>query len=600
MMKDITGSRKLTAVLMGFIFIMFGIVALMSVRCFDKKKTSLWLPVLLNGTYSADGGTQSSVRSTDDIDFFFKTITFRGNLPEAIQQYPEVVISGKNVWFSLKKADGTVVVSHTPADSKRDDTPGFRTAVYDTGKDNSFSYDEVYTFEITYPYEQTANYTDCISVYLCETNGLYRTFFFDAVPLLLIFLIVCFIGVFVFPTAAFILGTIDYKYLAFGVLCFFWGSFMITESVSDYMNLWITEPVVCLALSTLTNYFLVASIFFYFKANLKGAAVRSAANLICVVYVLFVLFAMGMHIGDIGDLHSTMPLMYLITIFCFAAISVLLLVEVRSNSWALSLLISWIPLSLSVMVDIVDHYMHFIAFTFSHVGLAFTMVYQIVRVVLDLLHQHKEVRHHDKMEKELYEAKVSVMVSQIQPHFLYNSLSSIAMLCKLDPATAYEATITFAQYLRSNMDSLKQTTPIPFEQELEHLKKYLYIEKLRFGKKLNIEYDIEDTAFELPQLSIQPLAENAVKHGISKKPGGGTLTIATRETEDAHLVIISDDGTGFDVNDVKNDGRSHIGMENIKKRLAEMCNATVDIKSVIGEGTVATITIPKVKEQPQT
>ena len=150
------------------------------------------------------------------------------------------------------------------------------------------------------------------------------------------------------------------------------------------------------------------------------------------------------------------------------------------------------------------------------------------------------------------------------------------------------------------MSALQDDGEISFAQELEHLKKYLYIEKLRFGKKLNIEYDLEDTAFELPQLSIQPLAENAVKHGISKKPGGGTLTIATRETDDAHLVIISDDGTGFDVNEVKNDGRSHIGMENIKKRLAEMCSATVDIKSVIGEGTVATVTIPKVKEQPQT
>ena len=197
-------------------------------------------------------------------------------------------------------------------------------------------------------------------------------------------------------------------------------------------------------------------------------------------------------------------------------------------------------------------------------------------------------------EKELYESKVKVMVSQIQPHFMYNALSSIAMLCKIDPDTASQATITFAQYLRGNMDSLKETAPIPFEKEMEHLKKYLYIEKLRFGKKLNIEYDIQATDFVLPQLTIQPLAENAVKHGISKKKGGGTLTIATRETETAYEVIVSDDGTGFDVNEKKkDDGRSHIGMENIKRRLKEMCNADVVITSVIGEGTVARIILPK-------
>ncbi|MBQ1815811.1 MAG: histidine kinase, partial [Ruminococcus sp.] len=207
--------------------------------------------------------------------------------------------------------------------------------------------------------------------------------------------------------------------------------------------------------------------------------------------------------------------------------------------------------------------------------------------------QYEASIRYQKLQKELYEAEVRVMVSQIRPHFMYNALSSIAMLCKLDPETAYKATITFSQYLRSNMDSLKQKEPVPFEQELEHLKKYLYIEKLRFGKKLNIVYDIQTTDFVLPQLSIQPLAENAVKHGISKKRGGGTLTIATRETDKFYEVIVSDDGTGFDVNEVKNDGRSHIGMENIRTRLKEMCNAEVEINSVIGEGTVATVRLPK-------
>ena len=153
--------------------------------------------------------------------------------------------------------------------------------------------------------------------------------------------------------------------------------------------------------------------------------------------------------------------------------------------------------------------------------------------------------------------------------------------------------MTFADYLRGNMDSLKQKTHVPFEKELEHLKKYLYIEKLRFGKKLNIVYDIQTDKFVLPQLSVQPLVENAVKHGISRKRGGGTLTIATRETEDSFEVIVSDDGNGFDTNEVKNDGRSHIGMDNVRRRIKEMCGGTVKIESKIGEGTVATVTLPK-------
>ena len=105
----------------------------------------------------------------------------------------------------------------------------------------------------------------------------------------------------------------------------------------------------------------------------------------------------------------------------------------------------------------------------------------------------KREKEHIAMEKELYEARVNVMVSQIQPHFMYNALTSIAMMCRIDPDTAQEATVTFAKYLRGNMDSLRQSSPVAFEQELEHLKKYLYIEKLRFGDMLNIEYDITAT-----------------------------------------------------------------------------------------------------------
>lgn len=203
-----------------------------------------------------------------------------------------------------------------------------------------------------------------------------------------------------------------------------------------------------------------------------------------------------------------------------------------------------------------------------------------------------------RSEKELYEARVQIMVSQINPHFMYNTLSSIAMLCEIDPDVAQEMTITFAKYLRENMDSLKQTKPVPFDKELEHLKKYLYIEKIRFDDRLNVEYDIQATDFELPQLSIQPLVENSVKHGIGKKEDGGTVTIATRETDTAFEVIISDDGVGFDVNaPQKDDGRSHIGMENIRKRLKDMCDADIIIESEIGKGTTSKVIIPKHKKE---
>ena len=190
------------------------------------------------------------------------------------------------------------------------------------------------------------------------------------------------------------------------------------------------------------------------------------------------------------------------------------------------------------------------------------------------------------------------MVSQMRPHFIYNTLSSIAILCKLEPDTAYEATVNFSDYLRTNMDALKQSAPVPFERELEHLKKYLYIEKLRFQEKLSIEYDIQTTDFYIPLLSIQPLAENAVKHGVGMKDDGGTVTIATRESEDGYEVTVSDDGVGFDPTVKKeNDGRSHVGMENTRKRLKDMCDASIVYESEIGKGTTVRIILPKSGQQ---
>ena len=273
--------------------------------------------------------------------------------------------------------------------------------------------------------------------------------------------------------------------------------------------------------------------------------------------------------------------------------TLLLFIESGQNSQAIFMLIAWTPLTLSIILDVFNYFLQFTDIHFYYFGLSLTMLYQITRMVLDLRKQYLEAIRYQQMQKELYEAKVAVMTSQIRPHFMYNALTSIAMMCELDPKTAKQATITFAKYLRGNMDSLKQTAPVPFTQELEHLKKYLYIEKLRFDDLLNIEYDIQATDFVLPLLSIQPLVENAVKHGVGMKEDGGTVKISTRETETAYEVVIEDDGVGFDVNEQKDDGRSHVGMENTKKRLREMCGGEVKITSVIGKGTTAIVVLPK-------
>ena len=197
------------------------------------------------------------------------------------------------------------------------------------------------------------------------------------------------------------------------------------------------------------------------------------------------------------------------------------------------------------------------------------------------------------MEKKLQESHISIMLSQIQPHFLYNTLNSIYHLCETNPMRARMLVNSFSEYLRNNLSSLEEASLIAFETELSHIKTYLDIEKVRFEDTLEIEYDIGCVDFSLPVLTVQPIVENAVKHGTSKKRGGGRVIISTLEDKEFYIIKVSDTGCGFDPEKPKNDGKRHVGIENVRQRLANMCDGSLTIESEVGVGTLATIKIPK-------
>lgn len=198
-----------------------------------------------------------------------------------------------------------------------------------------------------------------------------------------------------------------------------------------------------------------------------------------------------------------------------------------------------------------------------------------------------------RREQELAEARADIMLSQIQPHFLYNTLTAIRELCSSDPAEAARAVGDFSSFLRENMASLTSKEPIPFERELRHTMTYLNLEQRRFGDRLRVEFDVPHRDFDLPPLTVQALAENAVRHGVSMREEGGSVRIASHDDGRAHVVTVSDDGAGFDDRAAAaEDGCAHIGIQNVRVRLAEGCRGTLEVRSAPGEGTTATIRIP--------
>ena len=138
-----------------------------------------------------------------------------------------------------------------------------------------------------------------------------------------------------------------------------------------------------------------------------------------------------------------------------------------------------------------------------------------------------------------------------------------------------------------------------FTEEYRHVQTYLSLEQIRFRGKLDVIYDVDVTDFKLPPLTVEPLVENAVKHGVTKKRGGGVVTISTRKTDDGYVVIVADTGVGFDPDNYMEDGKTHIGIRNVKERLQKMVGGSLSITSS-HEGTIAVVTIPEKEETDET
>lgn len=220
-------------------------------------------------------------------------------------------------------------------------------------------------------------------------------------------------------------------------------------------------------------------------------------------------------------------------------------------------------------------------------GIALGSLFSAYTIFFEIFVQDKIELIHRKVE--LREKQTQIMISQIQPHFLYNTLSAIYVLCGDDPKLAQKTIKDFSGYLRQNMSSLNSRECVPFEKELDHTRTYLTIEKLRFEDLLRVEYDIQYSDFMLPPLTLQPLVENAVQYGIRGREDGGTVQIQTRKENGKIYIMVCDNGNGFDPLAVRNDGKNHVGLENTRQRIESMCGGQMVIESSAEKGTKVTI-----------
>lgn len=191
--------------------------------------------------------------------------------------------------------------------------------------------------------------------------------------------------------------------------------------------------------------------------------------------------------------------------------------------------------------------------------------------------------------------------AQIKPHFLYNALNVIAVLCKVDSEKARELILDLSNYMRHSFDFKNLDRYVAFEEEIEFIQAYVRIEQARFKDRLNVIYEIDNIeGLRLPPLLLQPLVENAIRHGIRKSETGQTVVIRVKNIHEHYLIEIEDDGAGMAPEQLERilqgQGSDGVGLANIQKRLKMLYGTQLLIKSRQRIGTKITMTLPKKKE----
>ena len=373
-------------------------------------------------------------------------------------------------------------------------------------------------------------------------------------------------------------------YSSFGI-----ADMIVTSSSSDMVStlkiLYYFETLLALIMfPMLTAYLLHCCGENLIHSGLLRAAV--VLSCICFIMLNFSPFITWFYyFTPVNQFHRG-PL-YIMVIVLMDAIMVLNLVGVLQRRKKLSkryfyaFLIAIFPLTIALFIHLFISVFAFLAFGFAIC--AFSM---FVIILSDQIEQNM------RQQREIANQRASIMVLQMRPHFIHNTMTSIYYLCGQDPKKAQQVTLDFNTYLRKNFTAIASEDPVPFSEELEHTRAYLSVEQAQFEDQLFVDIDTPHTAFCVPPLTLQPIVENAVKHGMDPDSEPLHISIRTRKTDSGSEIIVENTGSDFSPVD---DNEPHLALTNIRQRLEMMCGGKLKVTPRKGNGTIVKVVIPSEK-----
>ena len=329
-----------------------------------------------------------------------------------------------------------------------------------------------------------------------------------------------------------------------------------------------------------------------------GESLRSSRLFHTVLILWVIFFFLTVSSVFIGDFYHVTPdlryfrgrfyplvLLPMAIIMLFNLAGTIKRRNLLSHKTFLSFIIAMLPITAALIAQMFFEVYPLIDISITLSALSMYTLIQSDQIEQDLSRQREIARQ----QREIADQRASIMVLQMRPHFIFNTMTSIYCLSKQDPEKARQVVLDFTSYLRKNFTAVASSEPIPFTDELEHVRAYLAVEQAQYEDSLIVDFDTPHTWFRIPPLTLQPIVENAVKHGRDPYAGPLHISIRTRKTDTGSEIIAADNGRGFTHTD---NSEPHIALKNIQQRLEIMCSGSLTVTSNNGSGTVVTVTIP--------
>lgn len=563
-----------------------------SYRRSQEATMAMIFPADLEGEYCQDGGEWKTYHTGDKISALKGDLIFRGNFELDLSEVDQYQFYLDHIELTIYR-DGEKVYSSKmeyPLTVETTCIKGWHTWFCEPIQKN-----EQLEFHLHNPHhagnvEAYEEFLD--SIYPCHEMMLQgelqkKSQAVDIIALLLMTIAFVLLGMAAGSTV--IANELGQKLWPLGLLTFFMGGYILFDRQMDIINYY--RDILSTNLHRLCVMFAAYEVTFIVQGEINESREKKLPSFVLGLSFFNMGLLAAAFFGTVM-LYNTLPIWQIVqgSVFCVLIFfGVKTLLENPSRRW--DLLFSGILLMVSILLEFFNGYVPvWKQGMIWKVVFIICLIYHLIGALRTVPKNYRASKETERLKRELKNSRVVLAMSQIRTHFIFNVLNAISGMCLYDPAEANQTVVHFAKYLRGNINILQDDELISFRKELEHLEDYIVLEKVRFEDRIRFEKDLEVEEFLIPPLVLQPMVENAIKHGVLRTKTGGLILLKTRREDDQIVIQIIDDGVGFDMQKPIREGA--VGISNVRFRLEYMIKGKMEIESAPGKGTTVTIRTP--------